>query len=128
MAEIKTAVVAHCNQNAAIFAAFGNRITPDKIPDKQVLPHACVRQIGNDQRYHLKGEAGRKALIQIDVFDSSLTGADSNAELLRAAFSGFRGQMGAIDAGMVKANITGRWDEEARNFRRLIELEISTND
>lgn len=129
MAEIKTAVITHCNQNAGIFTAFANRITPDKVPDKQPVPYAYVIQIGNDQRYHQKGTGGRKALIQINMFDSTLAGADANAELIRAAFAGYRGQMGAVDAGLVKAQIlSGKWDEEARNYRRLIELEISTND
>jgi len=109
-------------------AAFANRITPDHIPDNQAYPHARILQIGTDQRYHFKGENGRKCLIQIDVYDDDLVGADANAEIIRLAFSGYKGQMGTIDAGMVKAHIvSGEWNVEARNFHRIIELEISTN-
>ena len=110
-------------------AAFANRITPDTLPSGQTYPCARVLQVGTDQRYHFKGESGRKALIQIDVYDDDLLGADANAEIVRAAFSGYKGMIGSIDAGMVKARIvSGSWNEVARNFHRILEIEISTND
>jgi len=129
MIDPKSAVIAHCNNNAAVFAAFANRITPDKIPDGQAYPHARVRQIGQSQNYHTTGESQRGHLLQIDVYDDDLAGANTNAEILRAAFSGYMGVMGSMSTGRVKARIVQtNWNETARNYWRIVEVEIPTND
>jgi hypothetical protein len=128
--EIKTAVVKHCINTPAIFAAFGNRITPDKVPDNQTYPFARVLQIASDQQYRIDGkENGRMVMVQIDVFDNDLIGADANAELIRTAFSGYTGMMGSVNAGLVKARlVSGSWNSEVKDFHRIVELEIQTND
>lgn len=129
MAEIVTAVIAHCNNNSGVFGAFSHRITPDHIPDGQVYPHARVRNVGDNQMYHMLGESGRKSVIQVDIFDDDLSGVMANTELIRSAFSGFQGQMGAIKTGQVKAHIVdGNWNEDTHTHRRILELEIPTND
>jgi hypothetical protein len=86
-------------------------------------------QIGNDQRYHFQGESGRKVLVQFDIYDDDIAGADGNAELVRNVFSGYKGHMGNVNAGMVTAKlVSGEWNETARNFHRLIEIMVNTND
>lgn len=128
--DIKTAVIAVCNSTPAIVTAFAKRITPDRIPDKQEYPHARVIQIGGDQRYSHQGESGRKCLVQIDVWHSD-SSVDTYAELLRSTFSGYKGNMGSSGstAGMIKASLlSGNFDEITRKFKRIIELEIMTND
>lgn len=129
MIDPKVAVIAHCNATAAIVTAFANRITPDIIPDNQAYPHARVRQIGGTQGYHTTGEGQRGHLLQIDMYDDDLAGANANAEIIRAAFSGYMGMMGGMLTGRVQAKIVqSNWNETARNFWRIIEVEIPTND
>ena len=129
MIDPKVAVIAHCSASSAIVAAFANRITPDTIPDGQAYPHARVRQIGGTQDYHTTGESQRGHLLQIDVYDDDLIGANANAEIIRAAFSGYMGMMGNMLTGRVQARITlSNWNETARNFWRVIEVTIPTNN
>lgn len=127
--DIKPACIALCNATSAVLAAFGNRIHPDTLPEIVTYPCARILQIGTDQRYHLQGESGRKIMAQIDVYDDDLAGADANAEIMRNAFSGYKGQMGNVNAGMVKARIvSGSWNAEARNYHRIIEVLVSTSN
>lgn len=129
MAEIKQAIIKHFMNNADIVSAFANRITADKFPDLQAYPRARVWVVNNDQKYHMQGEGGRNVMVQIDMDDDDISGADTNAELLRLSLSGFKGQMGNVNAGMVKARIVnGVWDETTRSYRRIIEVEVLTND
>ena len=129
MIDPKVAVIALCKATETILTAFANRITPDTIPDGQTYPHARVRQIGSTQGYHTQGESQRGHLLQIDVYDDDLAGANANAEIIRAAFSGYMGMMGNMLTGRVKAKIVlSNWNETARNFWRVIEVEIPTND
>ena len=129
MIDPKAAAIAHCKASAEVYAAFANRITPDRIPDGQAYPHARIRQIGQTQGYHTTGESQRGHLLQIDMYDDDLTGANANAEILRAAFSGYMGVMGSMSTGRVKARIVStNWNETARNYWRIIEVEIPTND
>jgi hypothetical protein len=129
MIDPKVAVIAHCVATGTVLTAFANRITPDTIPDGQAYPHARVRQIGQWQDYHTTGESQRGHLLQIDVYDDDLIGANANAEIIRAAFSGYMGMMGNMLTGRVQARITlSNWNETARNFWRVIEVTIPTNN
>ena len=134
MAEIKTAVIKHLMNNAAVFAAFGNRIWADRIPDvpgggAQPYPYARLITVASPQTYHYLGEGPRNPVIQIDVFDSAVATADANTELIRAALSGFHGQMGSINVGFTFVNAgPGTWDETTRNFRRILEARLATNN
>ena len=129
MAEIKQAVIIHLNNDPTVHAAFAHRITADKIPDGQTYPHARLWVVTSPQQYTMQGEGGHEVMVQIDVFDDDLAGADANTELIKASLSGFRGQMGSVNAGHVFVSRgPGTWNEEARNFRRILEVKIGTNN
>lgn len=129
MAEVKQALIKHLMNDAAVFAAFGNRITSDRIPDGQTYPHARLWVVTAPQDYHMQGESVRRPLVQIDIYDDDVTGADTNTELIRASLSGFRGQMGSLNAGHVFVNSgPGDWNAEVRNYRRILEVRLGTND
>lgn len=134
MAEITPAMIAHYGQNAAIAAAFGTRIFGNRIPDVPggtawSYPYARIREISSTNRYSHSGNCGRTALVQIDVYDDDEAGADANAELLRAALDGYKGQMGAVSVGMAQARRRdANWNPEVRNYWRIVEVEILTND
>jgi hypothetical protein len=129
MIDPKVAVISHCNASETILAAFAHRITQDTIPDGQAYPHARVRQIGQTQAYHTQGESQRGHLLQIDVYDDDITGANANAEIIRPAFSGYMGMMGNMLTGRVKARIVlSNNDETTRKYWRVIDVVIPTND
>jgi len=115
--------------DSAVFAAFANRITADKLPDIVTYPCARVWVVVNPQSYQLAGENGRAVLAQIDVYDDDIAGADANVELIRSSLSGFQGQMGNVNVGRAFVrNVAGVWNAEAKNYHRILEVEIGTND
>lgn len=134
MAEIIPALIAHLGQDTAIYAAFGRRIFGNRIPDvpsgtAQPYPYARMREISNTNRYTHNGYGGRATTVQIDVYDDDEAGANANSELLRAALDGWKGQMGAVGVGMMKAHRPNtNWNPEGRNYWRVVEVEILTND
>lgn len=134
MAELKQAMIAHLMADAAVFAAFANRVWADRIPDlpgggPQPYPYARLRVITSPQKYSHQGESGRTPLAQIDVFDDDIASGDANAELIRRSLSGFKGQMGSVNVGRCFVDgPSGTWDETVRNYRRILEVSIGTND
>jgi hypothetical protein len=129
VAEVKQAVIRHLMNTPVVVTAFANRITADKIPDNQTYPHARVWVVTSPQGYHHQGESGRQPLVQIDVFDDDVAGADTYTELIRSALSGYRGMMGSLNAGAVFVNpVSGMWNEETRSYRRILEVRVLTND
>ena len=130
MANPITSLITFCNTHPTIFATFGNRITGDRIPDGQLYPNARVIQAGDAQSYLLgKGRGGRKILLQIDIYAETIASADSSLAVLEQALSGYKGMLGTLDAGYVfTKNVSGAWNEVARNEHRILEMEIGTND
>lgn len=135
MAEIIPALIAHCMNSATIKAAFSTRIYGNKIADipsgaSQAFPYARMREITTGNQYSHNGNSGRIVLVQVDVFDDDESGANANSELIRAAFDGYKGVIGStINAGMVKARrVSQEWMSEDRNFQRILEIEVMTND
>lgn len=134
MGELKTGIIAHLTNDANVYAVFGNRIWADRIPDfpgggSQPYPYARLRVITSPQSYSHQGESGRTPLVQIDVYDDDIAGGDANAELIRVSLSGFKGQMGSVNVGRCFVDgPSGTWDETTRNYRRILEVSIGTND
>ena len=129
MAEIKQSFITFCNNNAAIFAVMGNRLTAENVPDNQAYPYGVVNEITGPLRYTFQGDAGRVVTLQIDVFGETQTQADAAAEALKAALSGYRGMMGSLNAGRVfVTDVRGNWDGDLRSYRRILEISIGTND
>lgn len=63
------------------------------------------------------------------MYDDDEAGANTNSELLRSILDGYKGMIGDVDAGMVKASLGPQsWDATIRNYWRIVELEIMTND
>lgn len=129
MEEIVPALVTWFALNSAVSTAFARRITGNKVPDGQTYPYAKLKVIGNQHKYHMKGYSGRNALVQCDIFDDDEPGADANAEIIRNALDGYKGMIGNLDAGMVRARVlSGVWNPENRNYLRILEIEVDTND
>jgi hypothetical protein len=127
-------VIAHIARSAEIVALLSTRVWGDKIPDNpaggaQTYPYARAREISSAPRYTHTDQAGRVVIVQIDVYDDDQTGADALTELLRNYFNNYRGMIGSLNAGWVKAHKkSGVWEPGLRNYWRVLELEIKTND
>lgn len=134
MTEIIPAIILHCANNPTITAAFGYRIFGNTIPDlpgggPQPFPYVRMREIATGNKYSHNGNSGRVVLVQMDVFDDDEIGANTNSEIIRAAFDGYKGMISTVNAGMVKARrVSGDWQGDDRSYIRILELEISTND
>jgi hypothetical protein len=129
MADIETSARTFLRQNAAVLAAFGERIYIDKVPDKigdnTVYPFAKISTVLDPPTYTQDGESTRLTLLQIDVYDKEVLDCKTNSELIRAAFTGYRGLMGEIEVGRVFVrNFSGNWQPDARHVRRINEIEI----
>ena len=129
MANIITSMISFLNNDATVYGVFANRITADKIPNNQEYPHARIWLVSSPYQYNLLGEAGRKTRIQVDVYADTQAEADEGIDALHSALSGYKGMMGSVDVGRCFArNLFGSWNSEARNYHRLMEVEIGTND
>lgn len=121
--------IAKCNQTPEIFELFANRITANNLPDNQPIPCARVREITSQQMYHHGGEGGRFVLLQVDVYSDTPGNANTASETIRSAFSGYKGMIGSLVAGMCKATIVySNRDPETLRHVRIVEVEIPTND
>lgn len=129
MAEIKTALVTFCNSRSEIVATFANRITAELVPDGQTYPYAVFNEITAAPQYGHFGENGRTITIQFDIFGETQTQADAARDVLKSALSGYRGMVGNIYAGRVfVTEARGNWNQDVRNYRRILEVSIGTND
>lgn len=130
MASVITAIIKHLMNNADVYAAFGNRITAEKIPDKQAFPCAALWVVTAPRNYTHQGPAARVPMVQIDVLDDDQLGADANSLLIENALSGYRGMLGSeISTGLVSVNRgPDMWNPDDRNYRRILEVTVRTND
>jgi hypothetical protein len=130
MASVITGIIKHLMNNADVKTAFANRITAERIPNGQAFPCAVLWMVTSPRSYTHQGAAGRVPMVQIDVFDDDQTGADANSLLIENALSGYRGMLGSeINAGFVSVNRgPDMWNPEERNYRRILEVTVRTND
>jgi len=129
MAEVKSNIIKHLMNDASVFAVFGNRITGDDVPDGQTYPYAYLWIVTSPQQYHHGGDSVRTVLVQCDVISDTITGADDGAQLIKTSLSGFRGQMGSMNVGYCFVNFRDvPKDPDQRAYRRIIEIEIGTNN
>lgn len=137
MAEVESCLLAFLMQDTDVLAAFGNRISPDKMPDGSgettTDSFARLTSLPAAITYTQDGEGPRTELIQIDIWNKDKATLMTHAGYIKAALSGFRGAMGSAAAGFVHIgsafvnNVRGNWDEDIRKFRRILEVRLATN-
>jgi hypothetical protein len=129
MAQIIPNLIKHLMNDANVTAAFAHRITGDDVPAGQEYPYAYLWEVTPGQQYHMRGEAGRITMVQCDVVDDDILGADTNAEIIRNSLSGFRGSLGDMVVGYVFADTRSvPKDPDQQAYRRIIEINIGTNE
>lgn len=129
MAEIIPAIIKHLNNDAAVFSFFGNRITGDDVPTDQAYPYAYLWEVTSPRQYHHGGTSGREVLVQCDVISNTILSVDEGKRIIETSLSGFKGMMGDVNVG--RCFVTTRSipkDPDQMTYRRVIEIEIGTND
>jgi hypothetical protein len=125
MAEITANLRTFLLADSGISTAFGTRIYVVYAPDTQTYPFAIIRLVTDQAAYMQTAEALREAVVQIDIYDDDLAGCITNANLLRAKLTGYRGAIGDMTVGAVFVRENRReWSPEARHFRALQQYDI----
>ena len=129
MAEIIPNILAFLNNNESVKSVFANRITGDDVPDGQAYPYAYMWEVTSPQQYHFTGKSGRIVLVQCDVIDDDSAGVDLAKRTIFDALSGYKGQMGDVKVGrcfVSEASVPK--DPDQKSYRRILEIEIGTNN
>jgi len=129
MAEIIPNILAFLNNNEAVNSLFDKRITGDDVPDGQTYPYAYMWEVVSPQQYHFTGKSGRIVLIQCDIVDDDIARVDLAKRTIFNALSGYKGQMGEVKIGrcfVSEASVPKDADQKA--YRRILEIEIGTNN
>ena len=105
--------------NTTVKAAFGERIVVQFVPDGTAYPFAVIRTVSDPAFYTQDGEATRETIIQIDTFDDSLADAYTNALKIRAALTGYSGELetGVSVGAIFVREGQDQWMSDARHFK-----------
>ena len=118
MSDIPSSVRTFLRTDTGIKAAFGERIFVQFVPDGTTYPFAVIRTVSDPAFYTQDGESRRETIIQIDTFDDDIASAYTNAGLIRAEMTGYRGTVGSHTAGAVFVREQqDQWMSDARHFK-----------
>lgn len=125
MADLESSLRTLALQSPAVSTAFGVRFYWNKIPDGTSYPCARAQTISDIALDTHSNTWGGKALVQIDVFDDDKANCNTNAALIRSWLHRYNGALGAsYNATIQVRNAPSGWDDEARLFRRILEVDI----
>lgn len=133
MADFESSLRTYLIGLTAIKAAFGStntRIYIDRMDESitPAYPFAIIRTVNEAMRYALDGELKDDELIQIDVYSTSKTTANSGAAAIKTALSAYKGTMGSVTAGSsFVVNTRGQYVPENRTFLRSMDVQIGLN-
>ena len=114
---------------ADIVAEIGARFYIDHVPDNADLPFVKLSLVDDDQLYSHDGESGHIPLYQMEVYAEAKSECNALSVLLFARFVGHSGVMGDVTVGYIFPRIVrGEFAPDSRNYRRILELRIGTND
>lgn len=118
MSDIPSSVRAYLKTVSAVSTAFGERIFVLKVPDGATYPFAVIRTVADSPNYTQDGESTRNTIIQIDVYDDSISDAYINVDKIRAALTGYSGTMGSHTVGAIFVREgQDQWMSDARHFK-----------
>ena len=108
------------------FVSSNTRIYIDRIEVTAVYPYAIIRTVTEATDYSLTAALKDRTLFQIDVYSNVKSTANSGADAIKAALSGYSGAMGTMTAGhCFFTNTRGAYDPDAQLFRRSMDVEIT---
>ena len=114
----------------SVFGASNVRIYVDRIDPKitTVYPFAILRDISGGPDYAHDGALPDRSFVQIDVYSTAQSTADSGRAAIETELSGLTGAMSCIPVGSsFISNKRGDRDPDIRLFRRSLDVEISQN-
>lgn len=118
MSDIPSSIRTYLKTVSAVSTAFGERIFVLKVPDGASYPFAVIRKVADSPSYTQDGESTRVTIIQIDVYDDSISDAYTNVDKIRAALTGHSGTMGGHTVGAVFVREgQDQWMTDARHFK-----------
>ncbi len=127
MAEVSYALRTFLLDDAAIAAAFVDRIAVDHIEDEAIYPFAIIKEVTDNLFYSHDGQGNGIWSGQIDVYDDEKIACDTNAALLKVVLSGYQGMMDTVKIGRCfVTNSRGEWSSDGRHFRRILEVKLGT--
>lgn len=133
MADFEASLRAYLIAQAGIKTAFGStktRVYVDKIPERVTpsYPFAIIRTVSEPTDYAHDGALKDRELMQIDVYSTSKTTANSGAAAIKTELSGLTGTMGSITVGSCFiVDARGQWEPEARVFMRSMDVQFGQN-
>ena len=87
---MKTALFEYLNADNALTALVADDIYPIIAPQSAGFPRITIQRVSNTHERHLQGDSGlSRAMYQIDSWALNSPSAESVAESVRAALSGF---------------------------------------
>ncbi len=124
---IEDALYSLFRANAALIAITGDRIYPDKLPQKPVLPAIVFTNVGGSPVVQHSGVASLESTrFQIDAFARTSRDARLLIDAVRQAVESYRGSVGGhrIDTIHVLDHAVGDFDDVPDDFRRMTEIQI----
>ena len=133
MADFEASLLAYLIAQSGIKAVFGSsntRIYIDKIDERitPTYPFAIIRTVDETVEYAHDGELADSELMQIDVYSTSKTTANSGTLAIRNELSGLTGTMGSVTIGSAfVVDTRGVWNPDARVFLRSLDVQFAQN-
>lgn len=125
MADLESSLRTLTLQHSSVAAAFGTRFYWNKLPDSLTYPTARAQTISDNAMDTHGNTWGGKAVVQIDVWDDDKANCNTNAGLIRSWLHRYNGSLGASYIATIKVrNAQSGWDDEARLFRQILEVDI----
>lgn len=124
---IEDSLYAIFRANTALVTIAGDRIYPDKLPQKPTLPAVVYTNVGSSPVAQHNGPASlEKTRIQIDAFARTSRDARLLIDAVRQAVESYRGSIGGhrIDTILILDHAVGDFDDVPDDFRRMTEIEI----
>jgi len=133
MAELLPSMRTYLIAKAGIKAVFGStlvRIYIDRIDPKitTTYPFAILRDIVGGPDYAHDGAMAETGSVQIDVYSTAQSTADSGRTAIQTELSALTGTMSSITVGSsFISNKRGDFDPVSRVFRRSMDVQIGQN-
>ena len=124
MADLESSLRTLALQHPDVTTAFSTRFYWNHIPDGVTYP--CIKaqtitDIAEDT--HSRNWGGR-ALVQLDVYDDDKTNCNAGTDKVRNWLHRYNGGMGTYRVTIKVRNAPSTFDDEARLYRRMLEVSI----
>lgn len=124
---IEDALYSIITANADVTAIIGDRIYPDKLPQKPTLPTLVYYNVGGTPQGQHSGAATLEfTRFQIDAYAKTSRSAKLLLDAVRQAVESYRGLVGGvrIDTISIIEHAVGDYDDVPDDYRRTTEIGV----